>query len=154
MCHLKNEKPDLRDYAPAVVDKAETCLIKYWDWEKEHKFSSHRIEEPIISETYQYGGTPDNVIVPITSKKQSTNSYELLDYKSGKAIYDEYWMQLAAYGVALEENGFPIAQYRIIRLGKDEKEGFEEQVRTNLSREFEIFFHCLHIYNLQHTKEK
>ena len=39
LCHLKGEKPDLSEYSPADVDKAETCLIKYWDWEKANPFT-------------------------------------------------------------------------------------------------------------------
>src|SRR3990167_1945992 len=35
LCHLRNEKPVLEDYAPSQVDKAENSLLSFLEWEKQ-----------------------------------------------------------------------------------------------------------------------
>jgi hypothetical protein len=42
-----------------------------------------------------------------------------------------------------------VASTRILRIGRDESEGFEEVVRTSLETEGEIFLRCLEIYKLR-----
>jgi len=57
--------------------------------------------------------------------------------------------QLAAYSQLLSEQNITISKARILRIGRDENEGFEERVTNNLDREFEVFQHCLAIYFIQ-----
>ena len=74
---------------------------------------------------------------------------ELLDFKTGKAIYDEHFVQLAAYRKLAEENGFPVKRCRILRVGRDETEGFEERVVTDTEKYFRVFQNLLEIYYLK-----
>jgi hypothetical protein len=143
LCHHKKATPLLTDYTRAEVDQIENGFLKYLEWEREHPLEEIiMVEKPLTSEIYQFGGTPDLVA-------RHNGSVILVDYKSGKGIYDEYRYQLAAYVKLVEGCGHTIDNARILRVGRDESEGFEERVFTNLDREWKLFQHCLEIYNLQ-----
>jgi len=73
---------------------------------------------------------------------------ELLDFKTGKGIWPEYFYQLAAYRQLAKEQGHKIEHARILRIGREENEGFEERLATRFDNEFKLFTHCLSIYNL------
>lgn len=139
---LKGEKPDTSEYSATDIERAENCLIKYWDWQKGHKVEPIMLESPLISEQYQYGGTID-----FFGKVDGQPT--LLDFKTGKAIYDEFFYQLAAYKQLLAEAGQLIEITRILRIGRSEDEGFEERTIGKLDKQWEVFLNCLSIYNLQ-----
>ena len=147
LCHLKGIEPDLSEYSPDDVTRAETCLIKYLDWEKEHPIEPVLVEAPLVSEKHNYGGTIDCLA-------RLNGDLILIDHKTGKAIYSDMFYQLAAYQELLKENGYEVANARILRIGRDNLEGFEERVATNLDREFSLFHHCLEIYQLQKELRK
>lgn len=141
LADLKGEKLDLSEYSPSDVDKAETCLIKYWEWVKANPQKTMLCEAPLVSEL-GYGGTPDWF-------GTIGNILTLVDYKSGKAIYAEFFSQAAAYAELLKENGYGYPeQVRIIRIGRDDTEQFEDRTITgeSLGGYFEIFLACLKIY--------
>lgn len=142
ICDLKGEKPDTSEYSTQDIEKAETCLIKYWGWAKGHKVEPIMLETPLLSEQYQFGGTID-----FFGKVDGQPT--LLDFKTGKAIYPEFFCQLAAYEQLLAEAGQLIEVTRILRIGRNEDEGFEERTIGRLDNQWQIFLNCLSIYNLQ-----
>jgi RecB family exonuclease len=142
MCHLKGEKPETSQYSPDVVNRAENCLIKYWDWEKEHKIEPVLVETGLVSETHRFGGTIDCLA-------KCDDKLWLVDYKTGKNIYVEMVYQLAAYTILLEENGYQPDNVRILRIGRDDTESFEERVFNRLDKAKELFLTALKLYNLQ-----
>lgn len=148
VCHLRGEEPDLESYSPDHVKQAENCLIKYWDWEKEHRLTPMLVEAPLVSDILRFGGTIDNLSM------DEDGGLHLIDYKTGKAIYSSYFYQLAAYAALLKEHGYNIKDARILRIGRDEKSDFEERLVANLDREEQIFNHCLSIYNLKKGESK
>lgn len=142
LADLKGETLDTCDYSKNQIDKAETCLIKYYDWKKKYNMEIMFCEQPLVSEIFKCGGTPDLAAI-------IDDVPTLIDFKSGRNIYEEYWYQLAAYTQLLLERNFIPQRYGIVRIGTDEKEDFEEQWRNNLEREWEIFQACLSIYELR-----
>lgn len=148
LAHWKNEKYETKDYSQEQISKAENCFLKYLAWEKGKKIEPILVEEHLISEEDGYGGTPDFY-------GKIDGVVTLLDLKTGKGIYDESFIQLAAYGSLLLQNGKkkPI-NHMILRIGRSEDEGFEERNRTALFIEGQIFEHCLSIYNLKKQMEK
>ncbi len=142
MAHLTKSEFDKSEYSPQDIDKAENCLLKYWDWEGSHKVEVIYCEKPLVSTQYRFGGTID-CFAMVDGKPT------LIDHKTGKAIYGEYFYQLAAYKQLLWENGYDIESARILRIGRDETEGFEERTMIDLSRHWQVFQSCLSIYNLQ-----
>jgi len=147
LCHLKGIEPDLSEYSQQVIDHAETCLIKFWDWEKEHTLKPVLIETPLVSEAYHFGGTPDWFGTIDATE-------EILDFKTGKAIYAEFFYQLAGYNQLLQEASHVSKRARILRIGRDENEGFEERVVAGLAKQWAVFLNCLNIYNLQKEIKK
>ena len=142
MCHFNKMVLDTSDYSKTQIEKAENCLLSFYEWEKGHDIEPILVEAQLVSEQYQYGGTVD-----LYCKLDGVAT--LVDFKTGKAIYPEMMYQLAAYRHLLGDNGRSCASTRILRIGRDEDEGFEERVKANLELEFDLFIHCLDIYNLR-----
>jgi len=142
LCHLKKEKPDTSEYSPENIDKAENCLLSYLEWTKGHKIEPIIVEKPLVSEKFGYGGTVDCYC-------KMNGDFCLIDFKTGKGIYEEYIYHLAAYKQLLIDSGYQVDNVRILRIGRTENEGFEEKVVKDTEKEWEIFFHCLGIYELK-----
>ena len=140
--HLSKRKQDLSEYASSDIDLAENCLISFFEWEKSNSVEPILVEEPLISEKYQFGGTIDCYC-------RLNGVLTLLDFKTSKAVYDEMIHQVAAYTTLLEENGYQVKNVRILRVGRSEGEGFEDRLCSRIETHWEIFSRCLEIYRLQ-----
>jgi len=147
LSYEKDEKPDTDYYTKAQIDLAEICFSKYLDWRDKHEIKSIFLEKQSVSGKYQYGGTLDHYCLLDGVKT-------LIDYKTGKAIYSEQFFQLAAYKQLLEEEGYKVDQCIILRLGRNEEEGFETKTITDLTMQFEVFLSCLKIYQLKKVIKK
>ena len=146
--HLKKEKPDLSFYSQKQIDLAGNSFSKYLLWEKKHTLKPILLEAQLVSEKYQYGGTVDNFCI-------LDDVITLLDYKTSKAIYTEAHIQVSAYRNLLEENRKErLRQCAILRIGRDESEGFDFISCFNMDKYFELFLHCMGIYNLKKELKK
>jgi hypothetical protein len=117
-CHLSVETPDLTEYAPKVIDQAETALLKWLDWSKDRELEVVALEAPLVSEALQYGGTLDQIV-------RENGRTVLQDIKTAGSIYSEHWYQLAGYLLLAREGGYAVDSARIVRLSRDEDEPFE-----------------------------
>lgn len=142
MHHLKKATPDLSEYSQHDINIANNCMKSYYEWEKHHQVEPLLIETPLSSDVYGYGGTPDFI-------GMTDGQLELLDFKTGNGIYPEYFYQISAYRQLAKERGYEINRARILRIGRDDSEGFEERLTTKFDLEFDLFLHCLSIYNIQ-----
>ena len=144
-CHFKGVEADISDYTQKQLDLAENSALSYFEWEKGHEVEALLVETPLVSELLRYGGQIDCLA-------RIDGVATLLDLKTGKAIYNEYFDQLAAYAYLLEENGW-VGDFRklptmILRIGRDETEGFEVKKGINSERHFERFNVCRQLYEL------
>lgn len=139
---IQGEQIDTTAYSPIDVDLAENSVLSFLEWKKTHKLKPIVCEVPLVSETMRYGGTVDCYC-------ELDGVPTLLDFKTGKAIYDEYFVQLAAYRNILEEHGYRVDTCKILRIGRDETEGFEERSVTHTDRYFQIFTNLLDIYYIK-----
>ncbi len=142
LSYYKGTKPDTSEYSAKQIELADNCLLSFYEWEKGHAIIPILVEEPLVSEVWKYGGQID-----LYCKLDGVLT--LVDFKTGKAIYPEMMYQLAAYRQLLIDNGHQVDQCRILRIGRDEDEGFEERVKNSLFSELNLFSHCLEIYKLQ-----
>jgi hypothetical protein len=142
MCNLKGEKPDTSDYSANQISQAETCFIKFLDWKKGLKIEPIIVEDPLVSEIHSFGGTPDLLA-------KINRELTLVDLKTGKGIFPEMALQLGGYEILIEELNYQVVNKIIVRIGRDEEEGFETQTYNNLALQRDVFLHCLAIYNLQ-----
>ena len=142
--YLLGRKPDTSDYSKNQIDKAENCFLSYLEWEKNHEMSPFLVEKPLVSEKYLFGGTVDLYC-------QLDGKPTVIDFKTGKNIYDEAIMQLSAYSHLLAENGHNVEVIRVLRIGRDESEGFEEKVIYDSEINWQIFLRCLGVYRLKQS---
>lgn len=82
-----------KDKIGEIRDEVMNALIAFWDWEKDNHVEWIESESPIVSETIGYAGTLDAIA-------KVNGIVTCIDFKSSKAIYDEYIMQVCAYGYA------------------------------------------------------
>lgn len=146
--YLKNKKFESDQYSPDEVNQAENALIKFYEWEKGIKFFPLASELQLVHEVLLYGGTVD-CVADIDGKTW------LVDFKTGKSIYDEMAMQLAAYREMLTYHGHKIEGCRIIRVGRDETEGFEDRIfsQWEIDKGFDKFMCLLDFYHIDKQKE-
>jgi len=139
-CELAGQEADLADYSPNEVDKAKKALVKWHDYRKQHKLEPILLEEPMVSETYRYGGTIDYF-----GGRDSISA--LIDFKTGKDIYPEHLYQAAAYRQLLIEAGYDVDDGYILRIGRDETEGFEEKQIKNWDALWNVFWLLRQLYD-------
>lgn len=141
-CHLSNKDPVLSDYSQNQIDRAENSLLSFFEWEKSHELLPTFLEKGLVSEKHSFGGTVDcyGTLDGVPT---------LIDFKTCKGLYPEQSHQLAAYELLLVENGHEVRGARILRVGRDESEGFEEKIIKNMTPHADIFMHCVEIHKLQ-----
>lgn len=142
--HLRGDATETACYTPQQVDLAENCFLKYLEWERQHSVEPLIVETPLVSSEYGFGGTPDFY-------GMIDGQLCLMDFKTGKGIYEDYWYQLGGYSLVLAERP---SCYRILNIGRDESERFVEAQREDIDAEREIFLHALAIYKLRQKKAK
>lgn len=140
--HLQGNTTVTKQYSQEQIDLASNSFLSYLHWEEGHKVQPIICEDPMVSEKRLYGGTVDCYCL-------LDGIPTLVDFKSGKAIYDEYFVQTSAYKELLIEHGHPVEQIKILRIGRDETEGFEERTITDSRDYFDIFCHLLDVYYLK-----
>lgn len=139
---LQNVVPDLKEFRQNDIDSATLCLNSFHEWRKGHTLEVIHVEKPLVSEKYRYGGTPDFL-------GYVNGELELIDFKSSNGIWNDYYYQVAAYHNLERENGYEqLKKARILRFSKGNNVEFEDRLVTSFSKEFDLFLHCLAIYNL------
>lgn len=106
---------------PATTGPAEWAFMACEDWMKAVNLEPVHIEQTVWSETYGYAGTLDLVCRIDTPDGRRT---VLLDWKTGKSVYHEAFLQNAAYQYAMEEmgHGLPDGGGLIVRLPKHDSD--------------------------------
>ena len=149
-CDLKGIKVDYSYYTTIQIEIAQNSFKKYLDWKKKHTIEPIILEEGMVSEKYQYGGTIDNFSL-------IDGVPTLVDYKTCKALYLEHFIQVSAYRQLLREIGnranwvSKVKNNAILRVGRSEMEGFEfVPISTKkMALCWKVFKYCLGIYSLK-----
>lgn len=103
---------------PVIGDKATWAFMAYEDWRKNAGIKPLMIEQTVFSRQHGYAGTMD-----LCADVAEYGALAVLDWKTGKAIYEEALLQNAAYVQALVEMGHaltPNVYGMIVRLPKME----------------------------------
>lgn len=146
-CWLKKEAPVLDDYTPNQIEAARVCEKKFHEWLKAKSVKHEDFtmsEEILVSEKHRYGGTVD--ICGVVNGVPT-----LIDIKTCKGIYGEHKTQVAGgYHLLCEENGYGTEQVIILRIGRDEKEGFEEVhvSKSEIELHRKRFLICRELYDM------
>lgn len=101
--HLRQELKQAVGTEPAVSEKALWAFMVYEEWRKSANLSVALVEQVVYSKRYGYAGTLDfgGEIDSADGRVTVTG-----DFKTGKAIYSEAHLQVAAYAHALVEMGY------------------------------------------------
>ncbi len=155
ICHLmidadvKDKDLDLTPYDKALIESARIAYGSYEEWRSRHDFQPVETELSLVSEEYQYGGTLD--CIAMVDGKLS-----LLDWKTGKEVYEDHILQVVAYAQLWNENfpGHPLeGGYHILRIGK-EIPSFDYRWYSEFPGAWDAFLHLRQLYDLQKAIKK
>src|SRR5262249_38657477 len=124
-------------HGPALM-----CLANFNEWAEEKQIKVRSVEEPMVSETWRVGTTPDLVI-------ETKRGLALCDWKSGGA-FETSWIEMEARRVIWNElrpdeplNG----GFHILQLNKSAC-AFSHHYHKELPGAWDIFVNLLDTYNL------
>jgi len=134
------------EYPDDIVSQAENSALSFYAWLGDKTFKLGFVEEPLVSELLQVGGTCDIYWM-------IDGLWTLDDLKTGKAIYGNYKAQASIYGDILRENGYPVDRVRIVNVPRIEDELFDvQEVQPHTWPKYREFFRaCKTIYDLKKT---
>ena len=125
--------------------QADTALQSYRMWREDSTVEPIWTERTVWSLEYGYAGSVDLVGV-------DDGRLVVLDWKTGRGIYNEAGLQVAAYAHAIKElTGQAVSEGRVIHINK-EKPGWSEHVVKDLNRSFNGFLSALNIWKLWHLE--
>jgi len=140
---------------PVISEKALWAFMVWEDWAKEHKFKPLLIEQMLYSKAHGYAGTMDLLAeMEIDGEKVLA----LVDWKTGKAIYNEALLQNAAYVHALLEMGHaePPLTGLVVRLPKTETDD-KPEMRVipweTHDKLFDVFLHVKELWTWLRAQE-
>ena len=144
---------------PRLNEEAAFAFAAWEKWAEETHFTPKYIEQVLYSQEFGYAGTAD-VIAEIQIDNQPVLAVG--DWKTSKAIYDEYGLQVAAYAHALLEMGHATQMpYAFVsRFPKTKHDAaFETRIWTpdELNENLRIFLCLLQVWQWQNdidTKKK
>ena len=147
-CDIKGVPFEMPEPTPTadVIAKAEAAYGAFVTWGKQTKVKIVQAEIPLVSESYQYGGTPDGIA-------KIGRQHLLLDIKTSNSTYADHLIQLAAYSRLWEENHpeMPLkGGYRLLRFGKEHGDFHDHAYPADaLDGAWEAFMHLLALYRLK-----
>lgn len=140
---------------PIISPPAQLAVAAWERWRDSVNFKPLLCEQPVWSNVYRYAGTMDLLA-------EINGEITLLDWKTGKAIYDEAYLQNVAYRQALfEMRLLPELQIRdlkgmIVRLPKLEKDPeFEAKpISEDSDKLMHIFIGVLNLWKWLNSKQE
>lgn len=141
-CHVLGQEPDTSSFPKEDIDKASNSFLKFLEWWQGNGMTLVHSERQLVSEQFRFGGTLD------IDARDRNGKRILVDLKTSKGIYDEYYAQLAAYDRLHTETGDePFTRHIIVRIGKKEAGDFEVREISGLDKHWNVFKACLDLYN-------
>lgn len=130
-CYLIKQEPDLSDYTPNNIKKANNAFQAYLEFEKRYNLKIIKSELPLVSEKYNYGGTIDCYCM-------LNDHFALLDFKTSSGLYPEMRCQVASYQQLLIEHRYQVDEVHLLRIDKETGE-FNHYELKNLEKEWKLF---------------
>jgi hypothetical protein len=133
---------------PTLNDAAEWAFMAFESWAYTVSLKPVMVETALYSTVHGYAGTMDLLAYV-------DGVLTLGDYKTGKAIYPESFLQSAAYQVALAEMGHPVpTQALILRLPKVETDpAFEVGLVPPVDELFPVFLATKRLWEWTYQNE-
>lgn len=131
-----------RDLTGELTEHVQNGFLAFLDWESKNHVVWEKSELEIVSTRYGYAGTADAIAV-------INNHRYLIDFKTSKAIYDEYRMQLAAYLKGWNEEyagDEKIENVAVLRLDKETGEPEFKDLSKGINDQARAFLKLLDFY--------
>jgi hypothetical protein len=138
-CDCKGIEPELGDYSQNDITVAKFSFQKWINWKSLNNFKLIESELQIVSDDLKVGGTCD-IYADVNGKKT------VMDIKTSKSVYGEQKTQGIAYKKLLQANGKLVDEARIIRIGRDQNEGFDDILIGAEELHWKRFLACLELY--------
>jgi len=130
--------PDMEDQGEPKNENLKNAARGLLKWEKEHDIEVIGTERKVFSKKHWYAGTLDlNAIID--------GKLTILDFKTSKRIYNNYFMQVAAYSQAYKEEKSEPHQSAILRVSKNNSE-FEYATVKNTDKHLKGFLGAKKLY--------
>jgi hypothetical protein len=142
----------LDGFKPTEEQANKACVAHeaFLSWRDNYVSVCESAETPMVSEEHRFGGTPDFVI------RGKDGRLAMADLKTSNAIYRDYLLQVAAYGLLWNENHptDPITGgFHILRLGKESPD-FEHRYYPELGGAAELFLLLRRAYDMDLVLKK
>lgn len=106
--------------------QAERAWERWKEWRAQVKLKPRAIEKRLFSTLFGFGGTLDllaEMEIPVgDGSPEMKTVWVVADFKTGKHIYTESFLQNIAYRMALKEEGIHVSHGVIVRLPKYEED--------------------------------
>lgn len=133
--HFNSDMEDKGEPKNESLKRAARALLK---WEQKHDIEVIDTERKVFSKKHWYAGTLD-LVAKIDGK------LTVLDFKTSKSIYNNYYMQVAAYAQAYKEEFEQPEQTAILRVDKNNGE-FEYKTVEDTSKHLKGFLGAKKLY--------
>jgi len=139
--HQKAEK--------SVLDRAWNSYAQFQRWLAQTRIQITHTEMGLVSEKHRFGGTLDGIGVDADGKRV------LIDWKTSNAVYSDYLIQLAAYGLLLDECQPELAPqgFHLLRVAKESAD-FGHLYWGELDEQKEAFLLMRRLYELDYITKK
>jgi genome maintenance exonuclease 1 len=113
-------------------EKAVNSINAFRDWVKQNEVEWLAAEQRVYSRTHKYAGTVDAVA-------RVNGEFAVIDFKTSARIYEEYYLQVAAYSKCVEDiYGEPVDGAYILRFDKESGK-FDADKSDNIDIDFITF---------------
>ena len=113
-------------------EKAVNSINAFREWIKQNEVEWLAAEQRVYSRTHNYAGTVDAVA-------RVNGEFAVIDFKTSARIYEEYYLQVAAYSKCVEDiYGEPVDGAYILRFDK-ESGRFDADKSDNIDVDFITF---------------
>lgn len=146
--HIHSRPPNIELYPQDIRDKGQVGFQGYLKWRETVDIEVVETEMQLVSEEFQFGGTPDCVA-------RIDGELCMLDWKTSKRVYLDHLIQLAAYKILWDENRAAMitGPFHLLRFDK-ETGGFEPHKWEELHDAREAFVHMRALYRLVQVVKK
>ncbi|GAG11428.1 unnamed protein product, partial [marine sediment metagenome] len=122
-----------------AIDKAKNSFKSFENFISKYEVEPIEVEHELISPKHLFGGRMD-----FYGKLDGVRT--LMDFKTGKRIYDDYFFQSGGYAILLDEFDFPVDQYVILNIPRSKGESFEVAFLQKMKPAERVFKSALGIY--------
>ena len=113
-------------------EKAANSINAFREWIKQNEVEWLAAEQRVYSRTHKYAGTVDAVA-------RVNGEFVVIDFKTSAKIYEEYYLQVAAYSKCVEDiYGEPVDGAYILRFDKESGK-FDVDKSDNIDVDFITF---------------